>query len=199
MLDSVDFLQSLIVDYRPIQYLIILVGTTLGGEFALFVLGFLVAQGVVPLIPSAIISFFGAFLPNLVWFLLGWTKLAAKASSYRRTEQTFEIITEAVRRVSRGSHLAALIIIKFLVGTPVLLVMYTNRTSLPFKKFIFYQSIATILSILVIMTAGYYSGKGFSYVTDLFENIYATIGFILLVIVIIVAFQVWLEKRFIKE
>src|SRR5262245_31958942 len=139
---SVEFLRTLIVEHRSIEYLIILIGTALGGEFALFVLGFLAAQHVVPVIPSVILSFFGAFLPNAIWFLLGGTNKIGKATSYRRTESTFAIITEAVQRVSRGSHLAALIIIKFLIGTPVLLVMYVSRTGLAVKKFIMYQSIA---------------------------------------------------------
>ena len=57
-------------------------------------------------------------------------------------------------------------------------------------------STAIILSLLVLISIGYFSGLGFTYLADIFNNIYVAIGFILLIIVIIVAAQLWLKKRF---
>ena len=185
-----------IFNYPSFEYIIVFVGATVGGEFALFTLGFLISQGVLRTAPVILLSFIGAFLPNVLWFLLGGTRAMGKMSTNRHTNTTFSIITEAVQRVSRGSHLVAFIIIKFLVGTPVLLVMYTSKTALSFRQFLYYQSIATSLSVLVIMPIGYISGKGFFYISSVFENLYASIGFLLLVLVLIVMFQIWLERMF---
>jgi membrane protein DedA with SNARE-associated domain len=196
MIDSAEWVKEVIVNYPTLQYLFIVMFTAVGGELALLVLGFLAGSHIVSITPAVALSFVGAFLPNLIWFGLGGTPIVGRFSSRRRTDSTFSIITEAVQRVSRGSHLAALIIIKFLIGTPVLLVMYTQKTGLTLRNFFLYQSVATLLSILVIMPVGYISARGFSYLSNIFENLYAAIGFILLVIVLIVIFQVWLEKRF---
>jgi membrane protein DedA with SNARE-associated domain len=170
-------------------------GATVGGDLALFALGFLVAKKVLALAPIIILIFIGAFLPNLVWFLLGNSKLFNKISSHRYFNTTFLAIFEAVERVSRGSHTIAFIIMKFMIGTQFLLIIYVNKMALSLKQFFYYQFIATFLSVLVLMTMGYYSGRWFSELQEIFSNLYAAIGFVLLVVVGIVMFQLWLEKK----
>ncbi len=194
MIDSIEWLRMLILEHRSLEYGIILLGATFGGELALFIFGFLLAQNILTAPSIIFFSLIGAFLPNLLWYLLGGTDYMERIVSHRNANGTFSVITEAVRRISRGSHLLALILIKFLVGTPVLLILYTNKTNLSFRRFFYYQSIATILSILVIMPMGYVSGRGFSYFSKIFENLYAGIGFLILVLFLVAVFQVWLER-----
>ncbi len=199
MVESIEWLRAFILNYPSFEYIIVFLGAVLGGEPALFLLGFLAAQGVVSVIAIVVLSYVGAFIPNAIWYFLGNTHMIQRLSSHRYTTHTVSVITEAVERASRGSHLLALIIIKFLVGTPVLLVMYTSKTKLSIKEFFYYQSVATLLSVMVIMPAGYLSGRGFTYFTQVFENVYAAIGFILAILIILMAIQVWFEKRFTKE
>lgn len=195
----IQWLNTLILSYPSYAYFFVFLGTILGGELALFFIGFIVAQHILPFFPTLLISFLGALIPNILWFYLGQTKIVEKTTSKRHANTTFQVVTDAVYRVSRGSHLVALIIIKFLVGTPVLLVMYTHKTSLAFKKFLYYQSIAVLLSMLALVFLGYISGRGFSYLTEVSQNLYSAIGFLLLVVFIFALFQAWFEKRFAKE
>ncbi len=198
MLESIEWLRAFILNYPSFEYFVIFAGSVLGGEPALFLLGFLAAQGIVGVVPIILLSYIGAFVPNAIWYFLGNTNLMKNLSSHKYTTETVTLITDAVERASRGSHLLALIIIKFLVGTPVLLVMYTSRKRLTPKEFFCYQSVATFLSVLVIMPAGYLSGRGFVYFAQVFENVYVAIGFILVILIGIFALQVWFEKRFTK-
>lgn len=195
MAPSIDWIQTLIENHRSLEYIIVCLGVAFGGELALFFLGFLMAQGVVSLSSVAVFGFLGSFLPNGLWYMLGNVDTVSKVSSYRRTKATFLMITDAVERISRGSHTVALIIIKFLVGTPVLLILYTQKTGLKLRQFILSQSVAVILSMFVLLYAGFLSGKGFSYLSKLFQNAYAAFGFLVFMIFIISLFQVWLEKR----
>lgn len=199
MLESIEWLRAFLVEYPSFEYIIIFVGTALGGEPALFLLGFLAAQDIVSMPLIIILSYFGAFLPNALWYFLGGTPLMQRIASHRHTTATVSMIVEAVKRASRGSHLIALIIIKFLIGTPVLLVMYTSKTKLSIKEFFYYQSVATLLSIAIIMPAGYFAGRGFIYFAEVFQNIYTALGVILAFTVLFFALQIWLEKRFTKE
>src|ERR1035437_7499166 len=134
MTDSMEWLRVFIIHYPSLQYIIIFVGTALIGELALFVLGFLVATNILPVFSVILFGFLGSFVPNIFWYFLGKTNAVHKLASYRHTNATFSAITDGVRRVSRGNHLIALVIIKFLVGTPVLLTMYANRTFLKGKE-----------------------------------------------------------------
>ncbi len=196
MVELMELLYTLILDYPSLEYIFIFLGATLGGELALFVLGFLLAQDILSIFPVIILGFLGAFVPNLIWYFLGGTSLAERIISHRHSHATFLAIIEAVRRMSRGKHLTALIVIKFLVGTPVLLTLYINKTALSFKQFSYYQSITLFLSMLVIISTGYVSGRGFSYVTEISQNLYTAVGFILFIVFVIIVFQIWLEKKF---
>lgn len=197
--ELIKWLGALISNHHSVQYFIVFIGATVGGDLALFALGFLVAQGILELLPIILLVFLGAFLPNLLWFLLGNSKMFNKVASHRHLNTTFLVITEAVERISKGSHLIAFILIKFMIGTQFLLIIYANKTALTLKQFFYYQSIATSLSVIVLMTIGYYTGRWFSELQDIFSNLYAAIGFMLLIMVGIVIFQLWIEKKVVKK
>jgi len=198
MLDYIEWLRVFILQYSSFQYLIIFLVTMLGGELALFTLAFLVAQGVFFLSPLIIFGFFGAFSPNILWFLLGRTNTTEKIISHRYANKTTSIIVEAITRTSHGSDLMALIITKFLICTPFILMIYVSKTALSFKKFLFCESIAILFSLLIIIPIGFASGLGFNYLAENLQNLYAALGFILLVIIIITMAQIWFKKRFTK-
>lgn len=196
MIEYVEWLRIFIFDHRSLEYIIIFGGVVIGGEFALFVLGFFIAQGVLSIFSVVVISFFASFLPNILWFSLAKTTTVEKIISHRYTNTTTSIITEAITRASRGSHFVGLIFAKFLIGTPVILTMYVNKTRLKFWNFLVYETPAIILSLFIIISIGFLSGLGFTYFADIFNNLYVAIGFLLLVIIIITAVQLWFKKKF---
>jgi membrane protein DedA with SNARE-associated domain len=185
MLEHIEWLRLFIDNHRSFEYLIIFVGSILGGEVALFVLGFFVAQKVLSLPSVVMLGFVGAFIPNILWFLCGKTQIIHKIISNRYAHSTFASVTEAISRFGNHNNLIALIIIKFLVGTPILLIMYTHKTLLSFKKFMYYEFVAIFLSFTTLVSIGFISGLGFTYFAEILENIYASFGLILLVIVLI--------------
>jgi membrane protein DedA with SNARE-associated domain len=199
MIDFIEWLRIFILNHRSFEYVIIFGGAMLGGEFALFVLGFLSAQGILPITPVILLSFFASFLPNILWFLLGKTAIVGKIISHRYANKTVLIITEAMTRVSKGNHFMGLIVTKFLVGTPVILTTYVNKTGLKFWQFLFYETPAILLSLFVYISIGFLSGLGFIYLAEVLKNIYAAIGFVLFIIIIIIMIQIWLEKYLSKR
>ncbi|HBA45508.1 hypothetical protein A2W67_01855 [Candidatus Nomurabacteria bacterium RIFCSPLOWO2_02_40_28] len=196
MAHPIEWLRLFVVEYPSFQYISIFLAALFGGELALFGLGFLAAQGVFPVLPVIILSFTGGFTPNILWFLLGQTATAGKIASHKYTNSTTAIIVEAITRVSGGSHLVGIIIAKFLVGTPVILMMYVNKTAMTFKKFIYYETVAILLSLAIILPIGFISGLGFSYLAQNLENLYVALGFVLLVVTVVIVAQIWFEKIF---
>ncbi|TSC77633.1 MAG: hypothetical protein G01um101424_256 [Parcubacteria group bacterium Gr01-1014_24] len=196
MIESIEWLRMFILDYPSLEYIIIFFGTGFGGEFALLPLGFLAAQGVISILPLIVLSFLGTFFSDTLWFLLGRTAIVKNMISHRYANTTVSVINEAISRMSRGSHSTALIIAKFIVGTRVLLIMYVSTTNIRFQQFIRYDTVAIFLWILVVIPIGFLSGLGFTYFAEILENLYAAIGFILLVIIIIIMLEIWLKKIF---
>lgn len=196
MIDSIEWLRSLILQHESLEYLIIVFGTTFGGELALYTLGFLTAQGVLQPVPVLIFGFIGTFIPNILWFVLGNTSLVTRIIQNRYAKATINLMTQTVKKISRRNHFVALTLIKFLVGTPFVLMIYINKTNLTFWKFMYYESGALLLSLLVIVPIGYLSGLGFSYFANIFNNIYIAVGFLFLIVMGIILAQTWFEKRF---
>lgn len=196
MTELVSSIDKFFLAYPSLEYLVIFLAATLGGELALFTLGFLVSQGVASVIPVSIFAFLGAFTPNVLWYLLGKTTLVNTIIGNRYTDNTVSVVIEAIKRMSRGNHFWALAIIKFLVGTPVFLVMYANKTKFSFLRFLYYQSFGIFLSFFVLFSIGFISGLGFIYITEVSKNIYGAVGFILLIIILYTTAQIQFEKKF---
>lgn len=197
MVEQLTWLREIIINYPSFQYLTIFLGAALGGEIALFTLSFLAAQNIISPMALVILSMVGTMSSDSMWFMLGRTN-GAKAFIYHRyTNSTITVIAEAVRRVSRGSHLMALIFAKFLVGTRIVMLLYLSNLEFSFKEFIRYNVVATLIWLLVVIPTGYLSGLGFTYIAEVFHNIYAGLGFVFLVLIVIVILQLWLKKIFI--
>ncbi len=195
MIESIEWLRLFILNHQTFQYVIIFLGAALGGEFALFTFGFLAAQGALGVVPVIVVSFLGAFLPNILWFFIGKTKTMSNIYLHRYANTTTSSITEAVTAMSNGSHLVALILIKFIVGTPLILTMYVNKTNISFRRFMYYESYAIILSLLVILPFGFISGYGFTYLTSVFDSLYTAIGFLLLIVLVIFIIKSSIKKK----
>ena len=199
MVESIEWLRLLIVDHRSLEYIIIFFGAGFRGEVAIIAFGFLAAQGVFPLHLLFVVSFFGTLSSDLLYFSIGRTKIAGKFFSHRFTNSTINLITEAVRKVSRGSHFVALLLANFMIASRIILIMYVSKTDIKFGRFIYYESISLILWLLVITAIGFFSGIGFTYYSNILENIYAGIGYILLMFILIIIFQLWIKRIFTKE
>ena len=199
MHDSIEWLRLFISAHKSIEYLIVFFGVALGGELALFTLAFLVAQKVVSAAPFVIFSFLGTFFSNTLWFLIGKTSLVTKIASYRYFNTTISSMTEAITRISKENRFVALFIIKFLVGTFLTLILYANRTGLKWRDFLYYEFIIVCIWLVFYIPIGYFSGIGFIYLAGLFNNLYAAIGFVLLVILVIMTIQIRIEKIFTEK
>lgn len=199
MIELIDLLRQFFFDYTLFQYLVIFLGAAFGGEFAIISLAFLSAQEVFPLYLFLIIGFFGTLSSDILWFFLGKTKTAGKIIDHRYASNTIAVIMEAIHFVSRGRHLLAFIFAKFLIGTRIVVILYVSKTNMAFKKFIQNDIIAIAIWLTILTSIGFLSGLGFVYISRILKNIYAGIGFVILIILLIVALQIWLKRFFTKE
>ncbi len=199
MNETIELLRLFIIEYKSYEYIIIFFGALLGGEIALFALGFLSSQGFLSIYPVIFLSFFGALIPNILWFLIGKTKTTSNILLHRYTSPTVSVLTESIEKMSRGNHFIAIIIIKFVVGTPFILTTYVHKTNIGFKKFIYYQMGAIALSMLVIMPLGFISGLGFIYLIQIFDNLYAALGFLLLLLITIMILKSLIQNSLTKN
>jgi len=199
MVDFIEWLRTLIIQYPTFQYLVIFIGAAFGGELAMITLGFLSAQGMFSLNALFIVSFFGTMSSDILYFLIGRSKLANKLFSHRYAEGTISMITAAVEKISRGSHFVALLLANFMLASRIILILYVSKTNLKFWRFFYYEAIALVLWLLVLIPIGFLSGLGFTYFSEILENAYAAFGFLLMILLGVIIVQLWLKRFFTKE
>ncbi len=198
MIESIEWLRILILDYPSLQYFALFFGPLIGGEFVIIALAFLSAQSVISLLPFAILSFLAVFFGDAAWFFVGRTAVGQRIISHRHISPTATIIFEAVRRTSRGNDLIALVLAKLMPGTRILMIMYMSKSDLVFSKFALYNAVAILLWLLVVIPIGFISGAGFTYLAEVFKNLYVSVGFVFLVVIIILAIHLWIKRQFIR-
>jgi membrane protein DedA with SNARE-associated domain len=199
MLESIEWLRVFLIDYQTFKYLILFIGAAFGGEVGIITLSFLLAQGLFLWLPFLIVCFLGTLSSDILYFLIGRSYLANRFFSHRYTNDTVNMITEAVHRISKGSHFMALLLANFMIASRIILIMYVSKSNLRLSKFIFYESMALILWLMVLVPIGFFSGIGFTYISGILESIYAGIGFLLLILLLVIVLQLWLKKVFARR
>lgn len=198
-MEYLEWIRNFIFSYPSLEYVLVFFGAAFGGEVVMIALGFLLAQGMFSLMPLFAVSFFGTMSSDILYFLLGRTNIVNKFFTHRFANNTINLITEAVHRISRGSHFIALFLANFMLASRIIIIMYVSKTDLTLKRFIAYESVSLVMWLFAVLGIGYISGIGYTYLSDLLENIYAGIGFLLLVIIALMMVQLWLKKKFTKE
>lgn len=196
---GVEWIVSFIASYPLLKYLIVFLGAGFGGEVAVISLAFLSAQGVFSPVSLFVVSFSGTLCADSLWFLLGRTKTAEKIVGHRYAINTIVVIFEAIKKISRGSHLLAFIFAKFLIGTRIVVIFYVSKTRIILKKFLQNDIPAIIIWLFTLGLIGYLSGLGFNYISGILKNIYAGIGFVVLILIVFTVLQIWMKKIFTKE
>lgn len=196
---TVEWFSAFISSYPLLKYLVIFFGVGFGGEVAVISLSFLSAQNVFSLFPFLVIGVLGTLTADSIWFWLGKTRTAGKIVDHRYATYTISVIMEAIRKISRGNHLLAFIFAKFLVGTRIVVILYVSKTNIAFKNFILNDMVAILIWLTTLTSIGFLSGLGFSYISKILKNVYAGIGFVVLILLVIVMAQIWLKKFFTKE
>lgn len=194
MINSMEWLQVFIAHYPTLQYIIIFLGVAFGGEIVIIPLSFLVAQSFFPFFPFLLISFIAVVFSDTFWFLLGKSNITTKMMDHRYANNTILVITQAIHKVSRGNNVLALIFVKFLVGIRIVLIFSFSKNNMATRDFVRYNFIAIFIWLAVIIPIGFLSGLGFTYISNILENIYVGIGFVFLVLFIVIMMQLWFKR-----
>lgn len=198
-MEQLVWLREFILDYPSLQFLSVFIGAALGGEIALVTLSFLSAQNIISIPALVIFSALGAFASDSLWFFVGKTSGIRKVVNHKYATPAMDAIAQALKKVSRGNNLAMLIFAKFLIGTRVVTLFFISSVyDNNYRQFAKQNIIAILVWLSVVIPVGYLSGLGFTYIAEVMQNIYAGIGFIFLVILVIITLQIWLKRTLIQ-
>jgi len=198
-MEYLEWIKTFIFNYPHLEYVVVFFGAAFGGEVVMIALGFMFAQGVFSLLPLFIVSFVGTLSSDILYFFMARTKIMSKFLAHKYANSTVSMITDTVHKVSMGSPFVALFLANFILASRIIIIMYVSKTNLTFRRFVAYESVSLVVWLIALLGIGYISGIGYTYLSHLLESIYAGIGFLLLIIILLVIMQLWLKKKFTKE
>ncbi|MDO8572326.1 MAG: hypothetical protein Q7S11_00985 [bacterium] len=199
MPDSFYWLQTVFTTYPSLSYVIPFFGAALGGEWVIISVAALSAQGAMPIHIVFFASYAGTVTSDFIWFSLGKTKFLSGFITHRYTQTTVNAVAGSLNKISKGSHLSALIVTKFLYGTRIIILLYMSQINLPLKEFMRHNMVATFIWLTVVTVIGFLAGKGLTYLLKIFENITIALGIILLIVLSFFMIQLWFNKRLIGD
>lgn len=135
-------------------YLAVFLVSIFEGESMLILGGFAVYEGYLSIVPLFIAAFLGAVTGDMAWFLLGrykGHKLMHKYEWFRK------YIGKPLKVIHAKPEVTAFAL-RFMYGFRHVIPFGLGMSSLPLKKFIFWNFLAAIVWVLVIGGAGYMFG-----------------------------------------
>ena len=191
-----EFLFGMIQAY---SYVVPFLGALIGGEETILVITTLSAQGIIPFWVVAVFSFLGTVVSDTLWFFVGKTPLYGKLISLSSFKNGYSRLVRMMDTVFHGNFFMALLVTKFLYGTRIVTIMYISKKDLSFLFFTIYNSLTTIIWLSVILTIGWFAGKGVSVLLKVTENIQIVAVVVIVFIAAFYILRIWINKVIVKK
>jgi membrane protein DedA with SNARE-associated domain len=153
-----DILQSLFQYFAQNKYLVIFIGTIIGGETVLLAAGFLASLGYLNIFLVVLVGGGGEIIADLIWYWIGNLndkRFIKKYGKYfflnvQRIEQLKEFFTK------HGGK--TLMMAKFMYGirTPILLI--AGMAKMNFARFLLFNTLAIFILAVLFTLLGYLFG-----------------------------------------
>jgi len=180
-------------------YAVPFLGALLGGEETILVITTFSAQGFIPFWTVAIFSFLGTIVSDTLWFFAGKTPLYGKFISHRSFKNGYRKLVKTMDTVFRGNYFMALLATKFLYGARIITIMYISKKDISFFLFTMYNSLTTIIWLFVILTIGWFAGKGISVLLRMTENLQLVVIVVIGFIAAFYILRIWINKLIAKR
>lgn len=185
---------TFLLGYMP---LVSFFGALIGGEETVLLLSVFAARDYYPIWIVFVFCFLGILVADSVWFFVGRLKVVTKMRGHKYFKEHSDRAGDFIDNKFRGNHFVLLMSTKFLYGLRIMTLMFLGRR-IKFKEFFIYNSIVVAIWTIVIVSFGWFAGRGVGWLWDTYRNIQVLI---LVGIVIIVAFYILkiIAKKLVKR
>lgn len=180
MFDFISFLHLVLI------YLVIFCGLMVEGEIVLFTAAILVHFGLLNYFGVLVVAFFGAWLGDMLWFLVGrrWGPSYFARHKYWLflSKNHFERLMEYFKN-GRGNR--TIFISKFSYGLNHAVIVAAGASQMNFRKFIRLDSWITLSWVLIILSVVQILGSSFQHVKHITKDIGLGAAGVLIIFIVI--------------
>jgi len=180
-----EVLESFIMSFIAHPILVTFIGTLIAGESVILTLSFLSASGLFPFWIIFVFAILGEFVSDLIWYALGRIKIIHKFHNSKKFSLTYQKVDEFIMKLSKESIFRAILYSKFAYGTRTFVLIYLGLKKADLKQVVFSLAVISFLFVLIVSSIGYFAGKGFVKLLDIFEDVKLAITFVIVVIIIL--------------
>jgi membrane protein DedA with SNARE-associated domain len=168
-------------------------GSLIGGEETVFLFAVFASQDYYPVWIVFVFCFLGILVADSIWFFVGRSSIISRLKNIRYFKNHSDKAKDFVDRKVRGNHFVLLMFTKFLYGLRIVTIMYLGRR-IKFRKFIFYNLFIGAIWTLVIVSLGWFAGRGIGRLWDNYKNVQMIIFIVLIVIISFYILKIILGK-----
>lgn len=188
--------------YGPTPYVIIFsillacgFGLPIPEDITLFAAGVAAYYGVVSLPGIIVVSYFGVMLGDSAMYFLGarYGRKLTRRWLFAKVLPEERLNEVAVRLRKRGNSL--IFLARFMPGLRAPIFFSAGTLHLPFRVFLFYDGLAALVSVPVIIGAIYYFGDELDRVVHVIQRIEHGIVFVILSLVLFLVAKWWFKRR----
>jgi membrane protein DedA with SNARE-associated domain len=178
--------------------LTVFLGTIIFGEMIVLSAAFLLAEKPALLSNLLFFALLGTVISDTLWFLLG-KKVLKNSQFWKKKEEKHKHTIDRIDNIAHGRLFRILCIIKFVYGTRILSIVYLSVRSLQLGKFTLYNSISSLMWLIVVITIGWVAGKELINLYPVFRQLEYLLGALIVLIIISKIVMVWVTKRILSE
>ena len=186
---------TLLIDH---QFPAIFLGAVFLGETIILSAAYLAGQGMWSITTVFWLAMLGTVLSDVAWFLFGQSIFSA-TKRWREKQLSSERLLKKLESITGSRPFLALLFIKFLYGTRILTIVYLSARKIRPWKFIFFDTLGTIIWLVVMLTVGWLAGRGVSNIISVVDKTEYALLVLVVIIILYRVITVWTEKRLIKK
>ncbi len=150
-------IRQIILFFIRYKYLAIFPIAVVEGPIITIISGFLVSRGILSLLPTLIIVFFGDLISDVAFYFVG--RGGRRAIQYVKFIKISEQRLERLENRFKSSPWKTMILAKVSYGLGSIFMIASGASRMPAKKFVEYISPINFLRSSALLAAGYYFGK----------------------------------------
>jgi membrane protein DedA with SNARE-associated domain len=184
--------------YPLLSPLVAYLAPFISGEAGTLILAFLAGQGIVPLPVVIIGTFLGMLTLDAFWFMAPRSRWGERVKKYARSSENYRALEARIESLAHHNDIVVLFISKVMVGTRILVLAYLSVRTITIRRFLMYDTVATLLWAIILGYIGYYAGIGYYSLAaaehQLFVGALYTVGVLALFYAVLWFIRKWITK-----
>jgi len=164
-------LERVLIDLFSAYYpLLAFMAGLLAGDIMMF-LGILAGAGKANFFLLILFGFIGGVLHDILFYIISNSKLMNFIKRVFRLPKKRNRIARFIEGIGNDHYFWPVFMAKFVYGVRDVVILYVAHNHKSFKKYLLIVSIADLIWILVITSAGWVAGKGFTSMLRIFKGL----------------------------